>query len=398
VSRAGVVIAGGGLAAQRCCETLRSQGYDGSIRIVSDEPIPPYDRPPLSKELLVGEMTPAEIGFRPRDWYEQAGIELLLGERAQELDPARRKLRLAGGRVLPYDRLLIATGSAPRRLPGAEGFSNVHYLRTLADARALRAALRPGARLAVIGAGFIGQEVAASARHVGADVTIVEALAAPLVRVLGSDLGAWFADLHRTQGVKVYLGTAIERFLGNGKVEELRVAGERRIPCDAVVIGVGIAPATEWLADAGLPPGGVPVDELGRTELPNVFAAGDSALPFDPDLGVHVRSEHWEAAARQGIAAARGMLGLDAAPATLPSFWSDQYGIRIQYLGHADGADQVSVEGDRDSRNFTATFSRAGVPVAALLVGRPHALAKTRRMLTAARAQTAPVRELSAAL
>ncbi len=394
----GVVIAGGGLAAQRCCETLRSSGYEGPIRIVSDEPVAPYDRPPLSKELLVGEMSPDEVGFRARGWYEEAEVELLLGERAQGLDSERRELRLAGGRSLSYERLLIATGSAPRRLPGTEDFSNVHYLRTLDDARALSAALRPGVRLAVIGAGFIGQEVAASARRVGVDVTIVEALAAPLVRVLGGELGCWFADLHRTQGVKVHLGTAIERFLGDGKVEELRVAGGRRIPCDVVVIGVGVAPATGWLSGSGLETEGVPVDETGRTRVPDVFAAGDAARPFDPDLGVHVRSEHWEAAVRQGIAAARGMLGLDALPAALPSFWSDQYGIRIQYLGHADGADRVTVEGDRDARDFTAIFSRDGVPVAALLVGRPRALAETRRMLTAARAQTAPVRELSAAL
>ncbi len=393
---AGVVIAGGGLAAQRCGETLRSKGYEGRIRIVSDEPVAPYDRPPLSKGLLLGEAGEDELSYRDASWYPDSGIELMLGERAEALDPERRELRLASGSGLEYAQLLIATGSAPRRLPFAEGYSNVHYLRTVSDAVELRSALRPGARLVVIGAGFIGQEVAASARRIGAEVTIVEALEAPLVRILGAELGRWFAELHTEEGVEVILGAGVARFVGDDAVREVVLADGRRIASDAVLVGIGVAPATEWLAGSGLPTDGVPVDALARTELPHVFAAGDAARPFDPTLDAHVRTEHWEAAARQGVAAARGMLGLDPLKHAHPSFWSDQYGTRIQYLGHADGADSVTIDGDPRERDFTATLRRRGHPVAVLLVGRPRALAEARRTLSGPRDPGGSVRELSA--
>ncbi|MFN8205042.1 MAG: FAD-dependent oxidoreductase [Solirubrobacteraceae bacterium] len=381
----GIVIAGGGLAAQRAGETLRRCGHDGPIRVVGAERHAPYDRPPLSKELLAGALSPDALRFRPDDWYREHDIELLLGQRAAALDARSRRLVLAGGGVLRYDRLLIATGSAPRTLPGVSGRDNVHELRTLDDAQALRAAIGPGRRLAVIGAGFVGQEVAATAARAGARVTIVEAAAAPLVAVLGPQLGGWFARLHREEGIEVLLSARIARLHGAPRVEAIELEGGRRIRCDAVVVAVGTAPATGWLAGSGLDPGGVLVDAAGRTAAPAVFAAGDASRPFEPRLGAHVRTEHWEAAARQGVAAARAMLGLSAAPAPLPSFWSDQHGVRIQYLGHAHGADGVQLDGDPAARDFTATFTAAGRPVAALLVGRPHALPALRRRLEAHR-------------
>jgi NADPH-dependent 2,4-dienoyl-CoA reductase/sulfur reductase-like enzyme len=380
-ARNGVVIAGGGLAAQRCAETLRRKGYDGAIRIVAAEPVAPYDRPPLSKGLLAGEVDEATLAYRPPAWYRDQQVELLLGRRAAGLDAARRRLLLDGGNELAYDDLLVATGSRARQIPDAARFDNVHVLRDLADAYGLRPALRPGARLVVIGAGFIGQEVAATARSLGAAVTIVEAAAAPLGALLGDDLGGWFGEMHRDQGVRVLCATTVSAFHGGAAVEELELVDGRRLPCDAVVVGIGVVPATEWLAGSGLPAGGVPVGTGFRTALPHVFAAGDAAMPFDARRGLHVRSEHWEAAARAGTEAARAMLGLEPGRRTLSSFWSDQYGLRIQYVGHGTAGDVVEIDGSPAERDFTAVYRRAGAPVAALLVGRPHALPGMRRLI-----------------
>ncbi len=233
----------------------------------------------------------------------------------------------------------------------------------------------------MIGAGFIGQEVAATARSLGAEVTIVEAAAAPLGALLGDDLGGWFGDLHREEGVRVLCSTTVSVFHGRDVVEEIELADGRRLPCDAVVVGIGVVPATEWLQGSGLPAGGIPVATGGRTALPHVYAAGDAAMPFDEHAGARVRSEHWEAAARTGTEAARAMLGLEPGRHTLSSFWSDQYGLRIQYVGHARDGDAVEIDGMPAERDFTAVYRRAGRPVAALLVGRPHALPGVRRLI-----------------
>ncbi len=379
----GIVIAGGGLAAQRCTETLRSQGYDGLIRIVCAERHAPYDRPPLSKELLTGDLPADAVALRPRAWYAERRVDLLLGERAVGLDPARRRLELERSAPLSYDALLIATGARARTLPALDGYDNVGALRTLDDALALRGSLAPGARLAIVGAGFIGLEVASSALELGANVTVIEALDAPLAGVVGASLGRWFAELHRAEGATLLLGARIERVHGSGHVRALELAGGRRVACDQVVVGVGVEPDTTWLAGTGLDGGGVPVDPSGRAAVAGIYAAGDAALVYDPALRRHVRTDHWEAAARQGAAAARAMLSLDPAPAPLPSFWSDQHGVRIQYVGRAGEADRVAIDGDPGTRDFEALFTRAGVPVAALLVGRPRSLADARRRVQA---------------
>ena len=377
----GVLIVGGGLAAQRCAETLRRRGHEGPVRMVCAEPEPPYDRPPLSKELLAGTMEEKSIAYRPAWWYEEQRVELLLGARAEALDPSARTVRLDSGAELGYEQLLIATGSGARRLPFLEGYENVHALRTLADARRLRAELAPGARLAIVGAGFIGQEVAATARRLGAEVTMIEALETPLAPILGEQVGAWFAELHLSEGVRVKTGAMLEGARGDGCVEELLLAGGERLACDAVVVGIGTAPATAWLRGSGLEESGVRTDTSGRTALPGVFAAGDASAPFDPRFGVHARTEHWDAAAWQGTAAARAMLGERAGAPPLPSFWSDQYGLRIQYVGHAHHADAVVIEGDPGERNFEAVFTRDGVPVASLAVGRPRAIPALRKQI-----------------
>jgi 3-phenylpropionate/trans-cinnamate dioxygenase ferredoxin reductase component len=375
----GVVIAGGGLAAQRCTERLRRRGYDAPIRIVCGESHLPYDRPPLSKEHLTdGER---KLSFRDSDWYADKSVELLLGERAARLDAAAHTLELESGDALRYDQLLIATGAAPRLLPAAARFSNSLALRTVADAAALRERLLPGSRLVIVGAGFIGLEVAATARGLGVEVTIVELEELPLAGILGPQLGRWFAAMHADEGVSLALSTGVSEFRGNGSVEEIALSDGRILPCDALVVAIGVSPALEWLEGSGLDTGGVPVDLAGRTSLPGVYAAGDSARPWEPLLGTHVRSEHWEAAAAQGSAVADAILGREPASRGASSFWSDQYGVRVQYLGHAGIADSVSIDGDPAERDFTALFTRRGEPVAALMAGRPRALPEMRRLI-----------------
>ena len=364
-----IVIAGAGLAAQRCIQALRRRGHDGPITLLGDEGVLPYDRPPLSKERLAGAMDDAALALRPADWYAAHDVELRLADPAVALEPGA--VRTASGATLRWDRVLIATGARPLALPGTARFANVHTLRTARDAAALGAALRPGTRLLIAGAGFVGQEVAATARSLGAAVTLIEAAPAPLHGPLGPRLGAWFAALHRAEGVDVRLGVRIARFDGAGdRLRGVVLDDGSALACDALLAGVGVRPDTAWLAPAGLPAGGLPVDARGATALPGVHAAGDVAL-----------GDHWEAAVAQGVAAAHGMLGLDPPAHPRPSFWSDQYGIRVQFAGDARGADAIELDGDPAARDFTALFLRDGIVRAGLLVGRPRALPALRDQL-----------------
>jgi 3-phenylpropionate/trans-cinnamate dioxygenase ferredoxin reductase component len=358
-----IVLIGAGLAAQRCAQTLRRRGHDGRILLLGDEGRLPYDRPPLSKENL---KQPTELALRPRAWYDEHAVELHLGDPAVALDPHGRTVATRSGALLRYDRVLIATGARPIALPGTEGLANVHALRTAGDAAALAERLRPGARLAIAGAGFIGQEVAQTALALGVEVTLIEALPAPLHAVLGPELGGWFAQLHRDAGVDVRLASRIAGF--DGQVVVLHDGG--RIECDALLVGIGVRPDTAWLATTGLPPHGIPVAHDGATAIPHVFAAGDVAL-----------GHHWEAAVAQGIAAAHGMLGLQPPPHPRPSFWSDLGGLRVQLAGDPRGADEVVIDGDPDARDFTALLLRDGIVRAGLLVGRPRALPALRDQL-----------------
>ena len=265
----GIVIAGGGLAAQRCAETLRRSGYEGPIRVLCAETHQPYDRPPLSKELLRGTCAHDELNFRDRDWYAEHDIELFLGTRASALSPADRRVELSTGESLHYERVLIATGSRPRTLPTLDGFSNVSVLRTVDDATGLRDVLARRAHLTIVGAGFIGQEVAATARRLGAEVTMIEAAPTPLYGILGEQLGRWFAELHAAEGVTVIGGTTIEAVEANGRVNALTLSDGSRIEPDHVVVGVGAQAEIEWLAGSGVScNGGVHVDVHGRTDDP----------------------------------------------------------------------------------------------------------------------------------
>ena len=345
-----LLIVGGGLAAQRCIEVLRAAGDDRPVTVVCDESVRPYDRPPLSKEGLLGPIDPS---FRPEGWYADHGVELRLGVAAAGLDPARRTVRLADGERLRYDALLIATGARARALPGVP---RAQVLRDRFDAERLREALLGGGPLAVVGAGLIGLEAAAAARALGVEVTVIEAAPRPLAGILGPRAGAWITALHRAEGVVLRTGVTVERDRGDA----LELADGTRVPAAHVLAGIGVAPAASWLAGSGLDPSGVAVDDAGRTGLPGVYAAGDVS-----------GSGHWEAAARGGGAVAGALLGrADRAPGPA-SFWSDQHGVRLQCVGDPRGAAEHVAHGDLASRCFELDHHLAGRTTAVLLADRP---------------------------
>ena len=349
------VIVGAGLAGAKAAETLREEGFDGRILLVGDEPELPYERPPLSKGYLAGESPRDAAHVHPESVYAERDIELLAGVQATGLDTGRHLVGLADGRSLHYDRLLIATGAVPRR-PAIEGIdlAGVHVLRTLADADALRAGITAGGRVAVIGAGWIGCEVAASARSLGAEVTLVEAGAAPL-GVLGPELGHFYAGVHRDHGVRLLTEARVERIEGRDRVERVRLAGGDAVECDTVVVGVGVAPDTRFAAAGGLEiDDGIVVTADLHTSAPDVFAAGDVALALHPRYGRHVRVEHWANALNQGIAAARSMLGRGDPYERLPYFFSDQYDVGMEYAGLHAPTDRFVARGTLASRPLQA--------------------------------------------
>lgn len=359
----GVLIVGGGLAGQRCAEALRQGGYEGPVRIVSAEPHAPYDRPPLSKELLAGEKEHAEITFRPDDWHDEKGIELTLGDAAAGLDPDNRRVVLESGASLPYEHLVVATGSRPITLPGTEGLSNVQSLRSVDDALQLRDALEPGSSLAIVGAGLISQEVASTASKRGVNVTLIEAEPLPLARALHPDLAIWLVDMQRQAGIDVRLETAVTEVVSEGdRAVALELSDGSRVEADHVLVAIGIRPADEWL--------GAPLETL--LERPEIHAAGDVA-----------GGEHWEAAGRQGRAAAQEILGAEPAEEALSSWWTDIHGVRIQGFGNSNEADELEIDGDMDEPSFTAVALKDGRPVGALAVACPREVPRLRELLTA---------------
>ena len=370
----GVVIVGGGLAAQRCAETLRARGYEAPVRIVCAEPEPPYDRPAALQGAPGGHRRGGRSRRVPPDgWYEDHDVELILGARAHRARPRReRRSSSTTGSALGYEKLLIATGSRARRLPDLEGWPNVHYLRTLADARRLRDVLRPGASLVVVGAGFIGQEVAATARRLGVDVTIVEALPAPLISILGEDVGRWFVDLHRSEGVEVLLSARLARARGNGSVEELVLEDGRRLDCDAVVVGIGVAPAAEWLAAAGSSPMACSPTPRGGPRSPTSSPPATWPARSTRDSALHTRTEHWDAAARQGAAAAKAMLGADPGPVPLPELLERSVrASRSSTSATPSMPTRANSSAIRDGRDFGSSTRATSGRSAALAVDQP---------------------------
>ncbi len=377
------VVVGAGLAGGRAVETLRQEGFAGRIVLLGAELERPYERPPLSKDVLRGEARDEKVFLRPPDYYAEQLIELRLGATAKHLQPSDRTVVLSDGERLSYDKLLIATGVHVRRLraPGAE-LPGVYYLRTLHDAQVIRAASRNARRVVVVGAGFIGAEVAASCRTRGLDVTMLELLPVPLQRALGDEVGQIYADIHRDHGVDLRLGTGIAELRGDGRLEEVVTASGDRIPCDVAVIGVGVNPEVGWLHGTGLSlDNGVHVDEYTETSLPGVHAAGDIANWWHPTLGERLRVEHYDNAQNQGVAAAKSMLGIREPYAPVPFFWSDQYDLTLQYVGHGSGQDELVFRGDVASRSFLAFYLRDGRLRAALGINRLREVNAAKRLL-----------------
>lgn len=353
-----VVIIGAGHAGGRAAEAMRAEGYAGHIVLLGEEGYVPYERPPLSKELLAGEMETEKTFLNPPDFYDDKDIDLRLEAHAEAIDREAGKVRLKGGKEIGYDRLLIATGGRVRKLPceGA-GLRGVYYIRTLRDSLTLRPELKEGARVAVVGGGFIGLEVAATARKRGCEVTVVELADEVLARVADSSVGAIVGDIHREEGVRVITGASVERLEGESDVAEVICTDGETIEVDLVVVGIGIAPNVEIARDAGLDcggegtPGGIRVDEYGRSSDPDIFAAGDVAFHYNPVLGHHVRLESWENAQKGGIAVARNMVIGEPEPyAEVPWFWSDQYDLNLQIAGAPERWDRVLVRGDPAKR------------------------------------------------
>jgi 3-phenylpropionate/trans-cinnamate dioxygenase ferredoxin reductase subunit len=350
------LIVGASLAGAKAAETLRAEGFDGRLVLIGAESERPYERPPLSKDYLRGEAGRDKVYVHDENFYAEQDIELRLGRTAVELDVTAGELALDDGERLRYDRLLLATGAEPRRLsvPGAE-LDGIHYLRTVGDSDALRGRLDGGGSVVVVGGGWIGAEVAASARQRGLEVTIVEPQSVPLERVLGPEVGAVYRDIHAAHGVEVLSGTGVEGFEGVQAVERVRTSDGRKLDCDFVVVGVGVEPRTKLAAEAGLAiDNGVLVTTALRTSAPDVFAAGDVANAEHPFYGERIRVEHWANALNQGPAAARSMLDDPKPYDRLPYFFSDQYDVGMEYTGFARTWDRVVFRGDPGSGEFIA--------------------------------------------
>jgi 3-phenylpropionate/trans-cinnamate dioxygenase ferredoxin reductase component len=381
-----VVIVGASLAGLRAAEELRTQGYGGALTMVGDEPHRPYDRPPLSKQVLAGDAPPQSTELVTAvGTVDDLDLEWRLGQSATGLDLHERSVRLGGGERLAFDGLVIATGASPKRLPGTDHLAGVHTLRTLDDCEAIGKALAATPRrVAVVGAGFIGAEVAATCRGLGLDVSLIEALPVPLERGLGPEMGAVMADLHRDHGVDVRLGVGVVRIEGADRVERIRLTDGAVLDVDLVVIGVGVAPNTAWLEDSGLALDNGVVCSSTCTAAPGIVAAGDVARWPNPHFGEVMRVEHWDNAIAMGAHAARSLLqGPAALPFTpVPWFWSDQYDRKVQLAGRGAAGDTVEVvAGTVADRKFCALYGREGRVVGVLGMNMPAKVVKLRKLV-----------------
>ncbi len=363
-----VVVVGGGVGGGTTALALRAAGFTGTITVVCADPHPPYSKPPLSKAVLRGERGPERSYLRPAKLWERQDVVLRVGQPATAVDGERREVELANGERLPYDALVLAPGSIPRRLPGAQPSERVLYLQTIEDAQRISQRLSGGGRLLVVGAGFVGAEVAASARAMGCEVTVLEAAPAPLSRLLPPVVGAWYAAMHRDRGVDLRLGCAVQAVEEHADGVTVTDAAGERYPVDAVLIAVGSVPDTSLAVAAGAAVGdGVLVDEYCRTTVPGIFAVGDVAnFPNARMGGARMRVEHWQNAQHQAQAVGRTIAGVETPFAEVPWVWSEQYEVNLQITGLPEASDEVVWRGDPDAGAATAFLLRAGRLVAAV--------------------------------
>lgn len=356
-----VVVVGASAAGLSAVETLRQEGFAGRLMLIGEEPRLPYDRPPLSKQVLAGSWSPTRTSLRPDEHYGDLDVDVRLGVRAAGLDVASQIVMLDDGETVGYDGLIVATGVEPRRLAQGHDLSGVHVLRTVAEAQMLRADLESGTRLVVVGAGFLGCEVAAVGRARGLEVTLIDPLAAPMMRSLGAGVGSVVAQLHQDHGVDLRMGIGITRLLGRERVTGVELSDGVIVAADVVLVAVGSTPATGWLVGSGLPAeDGLLCDAMCRAG-PGIYAAGDVARWHNPRFGIDMRVEHRTNATEQGMAAARNLLDARVPFAPIPFFWSDQYDAKIQAYGiFPPDAAPVLTRGDLDRRGFTMSYVRQG--------------------------------------
>ncbi|MBN1237937.1 MAG: FAD-dependent oxidoreductase [Gammaproteobacteria bacterium] len=390
-----LLIVGAGQAAAQAVASLRQYGYEGRITLVGDETHAPYQRPPLSKKYLAGQMPRERLALRPARFYSGKGVELVLGAHAVELNPGARKVRLDDGRALDYDRLVLTTGSRVRRMdvPGAT-LAGVHYLRTIDDVDGIAPALRPGASLVLVGAGYIGLEVAAVAARLGVRVIVLEAGERVMSRVVCPLVSEYYDRRHRSEGVELHCGATVTSFVGRERVEAVETADGTRHACDLVVVGIGVVPNVELAEAAGLAcANGIAVDEHARTADERIAAAGDCTSLPHPLAPGRVRLESVQNAVEQAKAAAASLAGTPRAYTDVPWFWSDQYDVKLQIAGLAEGADAMAVRGDPAAGSFAVCQLRDGVLVAVEAVNRPRDFMFGKRLIAAGWSGTAAALE-----
>ncbi len=378
-----IVIVGAGQAGGWTAKTLRDEGFAGRVVVIGDEPVAPYERPPLSKDVLLGTAEKESCLLWPAGTLEGQDIVLRLGERVASIDPAAHSLALEGGETISWSKLMLATGGRARRLPvpGA-GLDGVFTLRTIADAEAIRPRLRDGATVLVVGAGWIGLEVAAAARKRGAKAVVVEVAERVCARALTPEMSAWVQGLHERNGVEIRLGRGLAEFKGANRLERAALSDGAEVACDLAVVGIGLIPSTELAQAAGLAvDDGIVVDETGRTSHPDIYAAGDVANHPNALLGRRLRLESWENAQNQAIATAKAMLGNAQPYAEIPWFWSDRYDANIQLMGLPVEWDETVVRGERESGSFVEFYLKAGRIEGAAAVNNPRDLRFTRRLM-----------------
>lgn len=375
------VIVGAGVAGVSAAAAMRRSGYEGDIDLLGDEPELPYRRPPVSKEIVRGEKTPDEIRIKKPEWYEQQSVNLRTGVTVSSIDTEAHVVNLADGEQVPYDQLLLATGGRARAPWSATG---IRTLRSLADAPRLRADLTPGSHVIVVGAGLIGSEIAASARSLGCDVTLLETAALPLPRLLPPELGELYVDLHKTEGTDLHTGVQVASIEDSGDETVVSASDGRTWSAPVVVVAVGMEPNVELAESAGIEvANGIVVDQLGRTSAPDVFAAGDVANQPNGVLGGRHRVEHWQGAQNHGSAIGKVMAGVEEPFVEVPWCWSDQYGHNLQVTGWPESAHELVVHGSLEDRDFIAYLLEDGVVRGAVGIGRPRDIRAAEKWIAA---------------